>query len=52
MPRGGHRAAVEQPTLLIEDIRTFFSAGPGIATKVRLAGSNAPGIWVGLTLRP
>ena len=24
MPRGGHFAALEQPTLLVEDIRTFF----------------------------
>ena len=24
MPRGGHSAAMEQPALLAEDIRTFF----------------------------
>jgi pimeloyl-ACP methyl ester carboxylesterase len=24
MPRGGHFAALEQPTLLVEDVRTFF----------------------------
>ena len=25
MPRGGHFAALEQPDLLIKDIRTFFA---------------------------
>jgi pimeloyl-ACP methyl ester carboxylesterase len=25
MPRGGHFAALEQPALLLEDIRQFFS---------------------------
>lgn len=24
MPRGGHFAALEQPDLLVEDVRTFF----------------------------
>jgi pimeloyl-ACP methyl ester carboxylesterase len=24
MPRGGHFAAMEQPDLLVEDLRTFF----------------------------
>jgi pimeloyl-ACP methyl ester carboxylesterase len=24
MPRGGHFAALEQPELLVEDVRTFF----------------------------
>jgi hypothetical protein len=24
MPRGGHFAAMEQPKLLVEDVRTFF----------------------------
>jgi hypothetical protein len=24
MPRGGHFAALEQPALLVEDIRAFF----------------------------
>jgi len=24
MPRGGHFAALEEPQLLVEDIRTFF----------------------------
>ena len=26
MPRGGHFAALEQPELLVEDVRTFFRA--------------------------
>jgi pimeloyl-ACP methyl ester carboxylesterase len=25
MPKGGHFAALEQPSLLIKDIRTFFA---------------------------
>ena len=24
MPRGGHFAAIEQPQLLVEDVRAFF----------------------------
>jgi len=24
MPRGGHFAAMEEPQLLVEDVRTFF----------------------------
>jgi len=38
MPRGGHFAAMEEPELLVEDIRAFFRPLRVAARSTALAG--------------